>query len=219
MPLGKSAAISCAVVRTWTSMLAALSNCCGIHAPGALFESSATISCARAIAPLTPFSRGVSSKRRAVGEHQAAPLDAHAVGHDEDDRVALDGADHRQADARVARGRLDDRRARLERARRLCRLDHRDGDPVLDRAARVRALALDVDVVARAEQPVDADVRRVADGVQDVVGEHAAGPSQWRVAAIMVRARRQSGDARAPRQRHLPARLPVAADRRTRRSG
>ena len=59
MPAGKSAAISCAVVRACTSMLAGLSNCCGIQAPGV----EATISCARAMAPFMPFSRGVSSKR------------------------------------------------------------------------------------------------------------------------------------------------------------
>ncbi len=57
-PLGKSAAISSAVVRAWTSMLAGFSNCCGIHAPGV----EATISWARAIDPFMPFSRGVSSK-------------------------------------------------------------------------------------------------------------------------------------------------------------
>ena len=58
MPLGKSAAISSAVVRAWTSTLAGFSNCCGIHAPGVVATSSA----ARAIAPFMPFSRGVSSK-------------------------------------------------------------------------------------------------------------------------------------------------------------
>ena len=57
-PSGKSARISCAVVRTCTSMLAGLSNCCGIQAPGVL----ATISSARAIEPFMPFSRGVRSK-------------------------------------------------------------------------------------------------------------------------------------------------------------
>ena len=57
-PLGKSAAISCAVVRAWMSILAGLSNCCGIHAPGV----SATISIAFAIAPFMPFSRGVRTK-------------------------------------------------------------------------------------------------------------------------------------------------------------
>ena len=33
-PSGKSARISCAVVRTWMSMLAGFSNCCGIQLPG-----------------------------------------------------------------------------------------------------------------------------------------------------------------------------------------
>lgn len=58
MPSGKSAAISSAVVRTCTSTLAGLLNCCGIHAPGV----AATISSARAIEPFMPFSRGVRSK-------------------------------------------------------------------------------------------------------------------------------------------------------------
>ena len=58
MPSGKSAAISSAVVRTCTSTLAGLSNCCGIQAPGV----PATISSARAIEPFMPFSRGVRSK-------------------------------------------------------------------------------------------------------------------------------------------------------------
>ena len=54
-----AAAISAAVVRRWTSMLAPFSNCCGIQAPGVWASSSV----ARAIAPFMPFSRGVSSKR------------------------------------------------------------------------------------------------------------------------------------------------------------
>jgi len=58
MPLGKSAAISSAVVRMCISTLAGLSNCCGIHAPAL----SACSSRARAMAPFMPFSRGVSTK-------------------------------------------------------------------------------------------------------------------------------------------------------------
>ena len=57
-PCGKSARISRAVVCTWASMLAGLSNCCAIQAPG----MPAAISWARAIAPFMPFSRGVRSK-------------------------------------------------------------------------------------------------------------------------------------------------------------
>ena len=58
MPFGKSAAISSAVVRTCTSMLAGFSNCCGIQPLGV----SARSSVARAMAPFMPFSRGVSTK-------------------------------------------------------------------------------------------------------------------------------------------------------------
>ena len=56
-PSGKSARISCAVVRTCTATLAGFSNCCGIQAPGV----AATSSCAFSIAPFMPFSRGVST--------------------------------------------------------------------------------------------------------------------------------------------------------------
>ena len=57
-PSGKLAAISSAVVRTWTSMLAGFSNCCGIQVPGVCACNSS----ARAMAPFMPFSRGVRSK-------------------------------------------------------------------------------------------------------------------------------------------------------------
>ena len=57
-PSGKSARISCAVVRSCTATLAGFSNCCGIQAPGVCAASSS----ARAMAPFMPFSRGVRSK-------------------------------------------------------------------------------------------------------------------------------------------------------------
>ena len=56
-PSGKSASNSRAVVRACASMFDALSNCCGIHAPGV----SETICCARSIHPGMPFSRGIST--------------------------------------------------------------------------------------------------------------------------------------------------------------
>ena len=49
--------------------------------------------------------------------HQPAPLDAERLGHDEHQRIALGRADHGQADAGVAAGRLDDGLARLQRSR------------------------------------------------------------------------------------------------------
>ena len=57
---------------------------------------------------------GRQVKLRAIGQHQAAPLDAHAVGHHQNDFVALDGRHQRQTDAGVARGRLNDGAARLQ---------------------------------------------------------------------------------------------------------
>ena len=51
--------ISSAVVRMCTSGLAGFSNCCGMKLSGTSLRSSS----ARAIAPFTPFSRGVNSRR------------------------------------------------------------------------------------------------------------------------------------------------------------
>jgi len=79
---------------------------------------------------------------------------------------------HRQPDAGVARGRLDDRAAGLQDAAAFGVFDHRQRDAVLDRAAWVGAFGPDPHLAAGAEQPVDADVRRVADGGEDVVGFH-----------------------------------------------
>jgi hypothetical protein len=111
----------------------------------------------------------------AIGQHQAPALDAHAVGHDQDQRVALDRRHHRQADAGVARGRLDDGATGFQQAARLGVLDHGQRDAVLDRTARVGALGLDPDF-GRAEQALHADVRRAADGGEDVFHFHASTP-------------------------------------------
>src|SRR3546814_16913531 len=50
-------------------------------------------------------------------------------------------------------------------------LDHREGDAVRDRSAGIGALRLDPDL-GGSEQAVDADVRRVADRLQDVRCSH-----------------------------------------------
>ena len=44
--------------------------------------------------------------------HQLAALDGEGLGHGDDERIALGGADHGEADAGVAAGRLDDGLAR-----------------------------------------------------------------------------------------------------------
>ena len=98
------------------------------------------------------------------------------VGHDEDAPVTLERRGDRQAVPGVPRGRLDDRAAGLEQARPLGRLDHRQADPVLHRAARVEHLQLrqqerlTVDRGDVADEPADPDERRVADQVEDRLG-------------------------------------------------
>ncbi len=67
---------------------------------------------------------------------------AHLVRHDEDAAVAAKGCRHREPGARVARRRLDDRAARAQTAVLLRRLDHREPDTVLHRAAGVQILEL-----------------------------------------------------------------------------
>ncbi len=121
------------------------------------------------------FARG-QIKGRAVSQHQAAAFEAHALGHDQHELIALDRRDHRQADAGIARSRLDDRAAGLQMAVLFRCLDHGERDAVLDRPARIGAFGLDPHFGAR-EQLLDADVRRVADRVQDGVGFHGVASS------------------------------------------
>src|SRR5581483_4608397 len=104
----------------------------------------------------------------AVGAERRDLLLAHLVGHDEDAAVALDRGCDREADARVAGGRLDDRPARPELPLALGGLDHRQADAVLDRAAGVQVLELREHLRAAAgrelRQPND---RRRADELED----------------------------------------------------
>ena len=103
---------------------------------------------ALAIMPLPFSAAGVSIDPRAEKAHELAALDAEALGHRHDERVALGGADHREADAGVAARRLDDGLAGPERAVALGGLDHAEGEAVLDRAERVERLELDVELDA-----------------------------------------------------------------------
>ena len=83
--------------------------------------------------------------------------------------------DHRQADAGVAGGRLDDRAAGLELAGGLRGLDHPGRDAVLHRAAGVEVLHLGQHeravgaAVREVEGPVEPDQRGVADQVEERV--------------------------------------------------
>jgi hypothetical protein len=100
--------------------------------------------------------------------HQTATLDAKGFGHRHDQRIALLGAHHRQANAGIAAGGFDDGLAGLEFAALLGRFDHPERQSVLDRAQRVERLDLDVEVYAGGCELVDLDDRRVADSFEDV---------------------------------------------------
>mmetsp|Transcript_21254 Transcript_21254/g.54122 ORF Transcript_21254/g.54122 Transcript_21254/m.54122 type:complete len:357 (+) Transcript_21254:252-1322(+) len=105
-------------------------------------------------------------------EHDAA-LHGHGLGHGEDHVVATRRGHHRERDAGVARGGLDQRRhAGRDLAARLRLHDHRVADAILDGVARLHGLHLEQDgrvkplgVAAQLEQ------RRVADELGDVVGD------------------------------------------------
>lgn len=76
----------------------------------------------------------------------------------------------------VPRGRLDDRRAGLERAVALGVFDDAEGQAILDGTTGVRGLELDVhgDVLGR--EPVDAHHGRAADGLGGVIPDHVGSP-------------------------------------------
>jgi hypothetical protein len=115
------------------------------------------------------LSRRGQHDARAEEAQELAPLDTEALGHRQDERVALLRADHRQADAGVATGRLDHGLARLQHAAALGVLDHGAGHAVLDRAEGVERFDLDPDLDAFGREPVEADQGGVADRLQDVV--------------------------------------------------
>ncbi len=101
---------------------------------------------------------------------QLAPFLGHVVGHDQGHPVALPPADHRQGDAGVARGRLEDDRVGLQPVRILEIGDQGPGDPILDRAGRVHHLELGEDPDSRiGRHPGNLHERRVADRVEDAV--------------------------------------------------
>ena len=102
----------------------------------------------------------------AVAAQHRDLLLAHLVGHHEDAPVALLCRRDREADAGVARGRLDDRAAGLQLPVALGGFDHREPDPVLVRPARVQELELGEDRPRHvARDAVEPDDRRVADQV------------------------------------------------------
>src|SRR5215467_13329466 len=108
--------------------------------------------------------------------HQLASLHGEAVGHCHNKWVALLGANHGKPDSSIAACRLDQRLPRAKRAGALCRLDHVQGEPVLDRRGRVKEFGLDINCPALNSEIIDPDHRGVADGIQDAVEKAATTP-------------------------------------------
>ncbi len=106
-----------------------------------------------------------------------APLDRHRLRHREDQPIAACRGDEGKRDAGIARGRLDERAARLDLAVALERVDHAHPDAVLDARDRVEELelrqeiGLDALLGGEAFQPHD---RRVADRRRDVLIDASA---------------------------------------------
>src|SRR5215469_2764306 len=100
---------------------------------------------------------------------QLAPLNAEALGHRDDERIALLCANHCQPDARIAASCLDDSLSRSQLSLLLSTLNDGAGHTVLDRAHGVERLDLHVHVDARRREPVQPYRRRIADRSEDVL--------------------------------------------------
>ena len=85
---------------------------------------------------------GVSTNSRAERRHGLPAFDRKVFRHHQHHAVAHHRRRHRQRDAGVAAGRLDQRVAGLDLAALLGAPDHRQRRPVLDRSRRIVALEL-----------------------------------------------------------------------------
>ena len=149
--------ISRAVVASWMSALAAVSNWRARNQP-CFFASSAALR----YMPVPFMARGVSTT--------LAP----SIRISFDQRIALLRADHRQPDAGVAARRLDDRLTGFQASVPFGRFDDVERQPVLDRGGRIEELGLHIKPHAFGGEVVDADDRRVADRVEHAVEQPSA---------------------------------------------
>ncbi|VTR64010.1 hypothetical protein DESC_120102 [Desulfosarcina cetonica] len=118
----------------------------------------------------------VAGREQNIGPACAQDLlafDAGRLAHGQQQRVALDRTDHRQADAGIAAGGLDNGLAGFEFSRTLAGFDHRQGRPVLDRAAGIEVLQFCQDAHLRVGIEV-ADFHQggVADVIKNAVAHH-----------------------------------------------
>ncbi len=106
---------------------------------------------------LHPAGLGRENDFGAERGHRLPPLQRQVLGHDENHLVPAQRGRHRERDAGVAAGRLDQSVAALDVSALLGLDDHRQGGPVLDRARGIVALELGEQHVARvADQSAEA---------------------------------------------------------------
>ena len=120
--------------------------------------------------PLHPLGAGGEDHLRAVGRHEPPALDAHRLGHGQNQPVALQGADQRQPDARISARGFDDRGTGTECAVGFGPLDHRQGDAVLHASRGIEQFDFRHDPRHSARIPAQTlqfDHRRIADKFQN----------------------------------------------------
>ena len=106
------------------------------------------------MAPFMPLGPGVSTISAPKASSSHAALEAHGLGHGEDELVALDRGDKGQGDAGVAAGRLDeDGLAGRDFAGLLGGIDHGEADAVLDARYGVLAFQLGDDGCRASPRP------------------------------------------------------------------
>src|SRR6516165_2256297 len=155
--------ISRAVMLSWMSALALVSNCLARNQPWVSASSTAfwympSPFCARGVS--TTFAPSMRmSLRRSIEKLWPSLRRADSPF----------GADHCEPDAGVATGRLDHCLTRLELADALGRLDDVERESVLDRRGRVEEFSFDIDCPALNSEIVNPDRRSVADSFENTV--------------------------------------------------
>ena len=116
------------------------------------------------------FGAGGEDQFGTIGPQQQPAFAAHRLGHHEGTLVAARRAHHGEADAGIARGRLEDDRIGPDQAGLLGSVDHRGRDAVLDAVGGVEEFELEGDgSEAVTGQAVEFHQRGIADECGDVL--------------------------------------------------
>ena len=106
---------------------------------------------------------------RAITGHDLAPLHTHAVGHGQNQPVAERRRRHRQRDAGIAAGRLDDGHISFEAPLRCGGPNHTRADAILNATSGVAGFELAVERTAGSRcDAVETDKRRVAHRLENI---------------------------------------------------